>query len=613
MELVTLTIDGRQLSVPKGTTVLRAAIEAGIQVPYYCYHPGLGIDASCRVCLVKIEKMPKLQTSCSTPVAEGMVVHTTDQESVEGRKGVFEFLLINHPLDCPVCDKGGECPLQDFSYAFGNDASRMDFPRRTFDGEGVKADVDFGPTLMLNRNRCILCTRCIRFMAEVDGDAQIGTINRGNGSEIATFNEQGVHSLLSGNLMDVCPVGAITTRQYRFRSRPWDNPHAVDTTCTLCAKGCNTTAWLKAKPEWARGARLARMTPRYNPQVNDYWMCDIGRFQYVWVEGENRLRRPTLNTKQGVQQVVTWKDALMRVRDQLNGAGAHGAPDARTLRVGVAKDPASVRFLASAHASHEELFLLKRLAIDLKGDAGASHVHVAWRRTEKPQPANTKFRVPAVDAPNVQGAKNLGVGVAATADGDADLSSLRGAIDQGRVSVLYVLDPGPDGSMGDVSWIVEARKSGRLPVLIYQGVLQTELAKIADVVLPGAAWVEKDATYTNEKGLVQPASKAINAPGEAVEDWQILTSVAAALGLPYTYTTSQQVRDDMGLGELAFNQVVTAEHWLETSNPMERWKWDTMFQDLPPVKGHNVQMEQMSQPTVIPLRLVTEEISRASE
>jgi len=610
MDLVTLTIDGRQLSVPKGTSVLKAAIEAGIQVPYYCYHPGLGIDASCRVCLVKIEKMPKLQTSCSTPVAEGMVVHTQDAEAVEGRKGVFEFLLINHPLDCPVCDKGGECPLQDFSYAFGNDESRMDFPRRTFDGEGVKADVDFGPTLMLNRNRCILCTRCSRFMTEVDGDAQIGTINRGNGSEIATFNEQGVHSILSGNLMDVCPVGAITTKQYRFRSRPWDNPHAVDTTCTLCAKGCSTTAWLKAKPEWAKGARLARTTPRYNPQVNDFWMCDIGRFQYLWVEGEGRLRRPTLNTKEGVQQVVTWKDALTRVRDLLNAAGR--------------KDPGSVRMLASAHASHEELYLLKRIAEDLKGEAGASHVHVAWRRTEKQQPPNTKFRVPAIDAPNVNGAKDLGLAVISKPDGDTDLSALRTAIEQDRVSVLYVMDPGPDGSMGDLSWLIDARKSGHLPVVIYQGVLQNDLAKIADVVLPGSAWVEKDATYTNEQGLVQAASKAINAPGEAVEDWQILTSVAAALGLPYTYTTSQQVRNDVAshlkgnaayatLTEQVFNRPVSADTWLKASNPMERWKWDTMFQDLPPVKGHNVQMEQMSQPTVIPLRLVTEEISRTSE
>src|SRR6187551_627376 len=314
METVTLTIDGWQLSVPKGTSVLKAAIEAGIQVPYYCYHPGLGIDASCRVCLVKIEKMAKLQTSCSTPVAEGMVVHTQDQEAVDGRKGVFEFLLINHPLDCPVCDKGGECPLQDFSYAFGPAESRMDFPRRVFDGEGVKADVDFGPTLMLNRNRCILCTRCVRFMREVDTDAQIGIVDRGYGSEIATFQEEGVHSLLSGNLMDVCPVGAITTRDYRFKSRPWDNPDAVDTICTLCSKGCNTTAWTKAKPEWAKGAQLVRITPRLNEQVNGYWMCDIGRFQYHWIESEDRLRKPLLRQVDGTQSPTTWEQALDAVR-----------------------------------------------------------------------------------------------------------------------------------------------------------------------------------------------------------------------------------------------------------------------------------------------------------
>src|SRR3989337_3572214 len=192
MDTVSLTIDGRQVTAEKSKTVLQAAIDSGIKIPYYCYHPGLGIDGSCRVCIVKIDKMPKLQTSCSTPVAEGMVVHTQDAESVEGRKGVFEFLLINHPLDCPVCDKGGECPLQDFSYAFGNDESRMDFPRRTFDGEGVNADVDFGPTLMLNRNRCIMCTRCVRFMPEVDDDAQITIADRGYGSDTATFQAERV-------------------------------------------------------------------------------------------------------------------------------------------------------------------------------------------------------------------------------------------------------------------------------------------------------------------------------------------------------------------------------------------------------------------------------------
>ena len=323
MDTVTLTIDGRQVTVAKGRSVLQAAIEAGIQVPYYCYHPALGVDGSCRVCLVKIEKMPKLQVSCSVTATEGMVVHTATQEVEDARAGVFEFLLLNHPLDCPVCDKGGECPLQDFSYAFGRDDSRMEFPRRTFDGDGVKADVDFGPTLMLNRNRCILCTRCVRFMQDIDGDAQIGIMNRGNGSEIATFEEHGVHSLLSGNLMDVCPVGAITTRDYRFKSRPWDNPSAVDTICTLCEKGCSTTMWLRAKPEWAKGAQLVRVTPRFNEAVNGYWMCDIGRFDYHWIESDARLTQPD-----GARRRRAGADALGH-RDRGRGQGAEDRCDWR--------------------------------------------------------------------------------------------------------------------------------------------------------------------------------------------------------------------------------------------------------------------------------------------
>ena len=610
MEQVTLTIDGAPVTVPKGTTVLQAAIAAGTQVPYYCYHPGLGIDASCRVCLVKIEKMPKLQTSCSTPVAEGMVVHTKDVESTEARAGVFEFLLINHPLDCPVCDKGGECPLQDFSSAFGNVQSRMDFPRRTFDGEGVKADVDFGPTLMLNRNRCIMCTRCARFMREVDGDAQIGVVDRGNGSEIATFNEQGVHSVLSGNLMDVCPVGAITTKQYRFRSRPWDNPNAIDTICTGCSKGCATTGWLRAKPEWAKGSQLVRITPRYNPEVNGFWMCDIGRFQYGWVEGPDRLRKPMLRGRDGTQQVATWKDALLKVRDVLNAAGR--------------RDSASVRFLASAHASLEELFLVKRLAQELQGDEGTSHAAISWRRSAKSQPTNTKFVVPPTDAPNVLGARDLGFSIGAGLDGAPDLIGLRTAVEAGHVEVLYVLDPGPAESIGDVSWVCEARQAGKLKVLVYQGVLTGALATAADVILPGAAWVEKDGCFTNDQGRVQASSKALVTPGEAVEDWQILTSVAAALGLPFVYQTAAAVRADLStslsehaayasLHDQTFNRPVSADTWLQASNPSERWKWEVMYQDLPPVKGHNVQMEHAAQPSVIPLRLVTDALGRMSD
>jgi NADH-quinone oxidoreductase subunit G len=598
MDTVTLTIDGQQITVAKGKTVLQAAIEAGISVPYYCFHPGLEVDGSCRVCIVKIEKMPKLQTSCSSVCTDGMVVTTRDPETTTARAGVLEFLLVNHPLDCPVCDKGGECPLQDFSYSFGPASSRMDFPRRVFDGEGVKADVDFGPTLMLNRNRCILCTRCVRFMREIDGDAQIGIVDRGNGSEIATFREEGVHSLLSGNLMDVCPVGAITTRQYRFKSRPWDNPGVVDTICTLCSKGCNTSAWLKAKPEWARGSRIIRMTPRLNPDVNSYWMCDIGRFQFGWVEGETRLRRPLLRQRTMLEPTA-WHDVEPRMRDGIQSAGS--------------ADPSAVRFLVSAHATTEELFVLKQMVEGLLGADGPSLVTVSWNRRDKPQPPVTKFKISATDAPNVNGARDLGFTVGAGNDGTPDLSGLRTAVEAGRVKALYVIDPGPEGSLGDVSWVIAARRSSKVPLLIVQGVVTTELTSAADIVLPGAAWVEKDATYTNDQGRVQASSKAINPPGEAREDWQILAGVATSLGLAMTYQSSDDVRKAISAAlpgtkyadahAIAFARPVSAANWLQASNPSERWKWDFLYQDLPPVKGHNVQMEGAS-PSFIPLKPV---------
>jgi NADH-quinone oxidoreductase subunit G len=597
MDTVTLTIDGRPIIVEKGKTVLQAAIEAGITVPYYCYHPGIGIDGSCRVCVVKIEKMPKLQTSCSTVCADGMVVSTRTDDVVAARAGVFEFLLINHPLDCPVCDKGGECPLQDFSYTFGPDQSRMEFPRRVFDGEGVRGDVDFGPTLMLNRQRCILCTRCVRFMREIDGDAQINIIDRGYGSEIATFQEEGVHSLISGNLMDVCPVGAITTRDYRFKSRPWDNPSAVDTICTLCSKGCNTTAWVKAKPEWAKGSRLIRFTPRMNPEVNGYWMCDIGRFEYHWIEGDDRLRRPLIRNEKGIQQPAAWHDVMAKLSDRLAAAGRANAE--------------GVRFLLSAHASHEELFLFRRLAEEL---IGLGVISVSWQTTPKAQPPDTKFTVPSVDAPNVNGARLFGLVAGAIADGqgEPDLDILRSAVDARQVSALYVFDPGPSGSLGDIRWILEARAAGRLPLLIVQGVLLSDLARAADFVLPGASYVEKEASYTNDQGRLQGAARVIPPPGDAMEDWQILVNLSIVLGVPFAYTSPAHVRSDIaarfeavagleGLTTLSFGRPMTAQHWLQASNPSERWKWDFMFQDLPPVKGA---VDPTSLPGLIPLREV---------
>jgi NADH-quinone oxidoreductase subunit G len=457
-----------------------------------------------------------------------------------------------------------------------------------FDGEGARADVDFGPTLMLNRNRCILCTRCVRFMRDIEGDAQINIIDRGHGSEIATFMETGVHSLLSGNLVDICPVGAITTRDYRFKSRPWDNAHAVDTICTQCSKGCNTTAWIKAKPEWAKGSRLVRFTPRFNPDVNGYWMCDVGRFDFHWIEGDGRLRQPLLRDAgdaSGAQRPVSWAELTSKLRDRLTAAGM--------------RNPEGVRFLVSAHASNEELFLVRRLTDDLLGEHGAKAVSIGWRFRPKSQPPDTAFRVPAIDAPNLGGAHAMGfvadgaIGAGAEA---ADFADLRAAVEAGRVSALYVFDPGPDGSIGDTQWIVDARKRGTLPLLMVQGVLATALAEAADFVLPGVSYVEKEASYINDQGRLQGASRVIAPPGDAMEDWQIFVNLGVALGVAFDYPTAAAVRADIarryadrpalaGIATLAFGRPMEARHWLQASNPSERWKWDVMFQDLPPVKG----------------------------
>jgi len=454
----------------------------------------------------------------------------------------------------------------------------MDFPRRVFDGEGVKGDVDFGPTLLLNRNRCILCTRCVRFMKRVDGDAQISIQDRGNGSQIVTFQEEGVHSLLSGNLMDVCPVGAITTRDYRFKSRPWDNPVAVDTICTLCSKGCSTMVWLRAKPQWAKGARIVRLTPRFNPDVNEYWMCDIGRFGHHFVESDDRLRTPMVRDAAGALQPAGWHDLLVKLRAAIGPTeGAAGA---------------GLRMLASAHASLEELAVVRRIANRLHGEGGERQVAVGWRASEKRQPAETTFVVPAIDAPNLAGARDLGFLTPAGADGAADLSGLRQAVESGAVRAVYVLDPGPAGSLGDVPWLAEARRAGTITTLAVQGILMTDLARAADFVLPGAACLEKDACYTNDKGIVQAASQAVAPPGDAMADWQILVNVAVTLGAAVTCGSPAQARADVAaaaggkagyadLARVTIRRPVAVRAPLEASNPSERLKWDSLFKSRP--------------------------------
>jgi NADH-quinone oxidoreductase subunit G len=320
-----------------------------------------------------------------------------------------------------------------------------------------------------------------------------------------------------------------------------------------------------------------RVTPRYNPAVNDYWMCDIGRFDYHWVEGDERLRQAMVRAPGGELQPVEPRAALAAIAERVGAGGGSGA----------------LRFLISAHASIEELFLLGRMggAFGLPEDG----VAISWRTRVKPQPPETKFKIPAVDAPNVRGAADLGFPVKASAAGEADLAAFRKSVEAGAVKALFVFDPGPAGSIGDVSWVIDAKTSGRLPLLIVQGVLMTDLARAADVVLPGACAFEKDGAYVNQQGRLQAAARSLAAPGDAQEDWQIFVSLAKALGATLAYAEAAHVRADVaralagnptyaGLAQLAFARPVGAKHWLQASNPSERWKWDLMFQDVAPVK-----------------------------
>ena len=301
METVTLTIDNRQVTVEKARPCCRPPSRAASRFPTTATTRASASTAPaasassrsrrCRSCRRRARRSAPTAWSCRRRPPE-VVAARARRVRVPARSTIRST--------APVCDKGGECPLQDFSYTFGPDQSRMEFPRRVFDGEGVKGDVDFGPTLMLNRQRCILCTRCVRFMRDVDGDAQINIIDRGYGSEIATFQEEGVHSLISGNLMDVCPVGAITTRDYRFKARPWDNPQRRRHDLHVLLEGLQHHGVAQGEAGVGEGLAARSASRRASiPDVNGYWMCDIGRFGYHWIEGDDRLRRPLMRGADG--------------------------------------------------------------------------------------------------------------------------------------------------------------------------------------------------------------------------------------------------------------------------------------------------------------------------
>jgi NADH-quinone oxidoreductase subunit G len=307
---ITFTIDGLEVQAPENAMLADAAKLGDVEIPVFCYEPKLGQPVgACRMCLVEIEGIPKLQTGCSTPVKDGMVVHTQSERVKEAQNAVVEFLLINHPLDCPVCDKGGECPLQDISFGWGNGRSRFIEPKRHF----VKP-LELSPTIAIDRERCILCYRCVRFSQEISEDYQLVLLERGAHSYVSTFDGHPYVAPFSGNIIELCPVGALTSRAYRFRARPWDVEDA-GTVCTLCPAQCNVRLTV-------RDERVLRVLSRMNPEVDDGWLCDRGRFAYPRLGGDERVTQPLVRDG-GELRPVSWERALSEAAAGLRRAGAH--------------------------------------------------------------------------------------------------------------------------------------------------------------------------------------------------------------------------------------------------------------------------------------------------
>ncbi len=482
----TITVDGRQVRVEEGRTILQALDDAGllmdgVDVPHYCWHPGLAVDGSCRLCQVEVEGLGGLQIACNTPVADGMVVHTTSDRVRDARAGVMELLLVNHPLDCPICDQAGECKLQDYAFEYGAAGARTREPRRA-----LQKRVPLGPTIVLDQERCILCRRCVRFCREVTGTGELGIANRGDRSVIETFPGVELDNPYSMNVADICPVGALTTRDFRFKVRVWfleERPGI----CTGCARGCNV--WLGV----AHG-EVQRYTARRNDRVNGSWICDAGRLSYREIAAPDRLRTPLVRGEDGV----------------LRSAELDVALDAATRRLRElidAKGPGMLAALASAHLTNEDLAALRRLLDRLGVDAAGLTLVMG---------EGDDLLVHPEKGANAAGARAAGFG-----DPAPILERLRGGGLEGLIVLGHdLLHPTLLGSPDALD---------DLATLIVLDTHRSELERVADVVIPGRHLAEKGGTLVNAEGVVQEVAAAVEPPFPATAQAEVLDRLAEAL------------------------------------------------------------------------------------
>lgn len=499
MDPIKLTIDGKEVATTKGKNVIEVAAETGIDIPHYCYHPKLSIAGNCRMCLVEIEKMPKLQIACNTSAAEGMSILTQSPKVLAVRKAVMEFLLVNHPLDCPICDQAGECWLQDYYMQHDRQASRFE-ERKEHDR---KREV-FGPNVVFDGERCIKCTRCVRFFQEITRTHELAVVNRGDHSTIALFPDTVLDNPLSGNVVDICPVGALTDRDFRFKVRVW-YLQKTPSICPGCSTGCNVSVETYQN-------RIARFKPRINEAVNSHWLCDEGRYCFHDLTGGERLTKPLIRQEGGLVP-TTWDKALEVVLSGLRGA----TPLAGIL---------------SGRSTNEEAFLFAKLMKRLSQDCA---LEVSCQERELTEVE--KILMSPDRSPNFRGAREMGV------SSNGGFEPLMGKLLEGHFSGAYVVGEDLTRMDKDKDRIHQALK--KLSFLVVQDIRMTATAELAHVVLPSTHFAEKEGTYTNRNGRVQKLNAATIAPKGATQDCEIFVRLLDALGERVSYSTPSEVFDGL--------------------------------------------------------------------
>jgi NADH-quinone oxidoreductase subunit G len=499
---VTCTIDGKEVVVKPGTNMIEAARMVGSDIPYFCYHPRLSIAANCRMCMVEASNAPKLVPACQTPLAEGQVIKTTTAKVKEQQRAVMEFLLLNHPVDCSICDQAGECKLQDYYMRYDYRPSRLEGGKALKNKRKV-----LGPRVVLDQERCIICSRCVRFMNEVPKEPQLGIFGRGSHEVIDTFPGSELNSNYSLNTVDICPVGALLSRDFRFRARAWFLS-AAPSVCTGCSRGCNIYSDFM-------GQETYRYRPRENEAVNKSWMCDHGRSTYKY-----------LNTGRVLSAVVGRQQGTGTARPEVARREAIKAA-AKAL----ADVKGKVAVLASPVASNEDLLASLTFA---KVSLGAKEVFVGGR----PQGEADHYLLTADRNPNRKGLELIAQGLGLTLK---PFDELVKGIDGGRVKSLYAV--GTEVPVAEESF---AQTAAKLDVFVAQAMNESPVTAQATVLLPAAVHVEHDGTFVQVDGLIQRFRKAYPAKGDAVAHWALAAELTRELGGTAAWTSSREVFRELG-------------------------------------------------------------------